>query len=266
MKKTLILLAAGAIMLSSCSTTGSTAFSGAMFGSMIGSAFGGIAGGPRGSNIGTLIGAASGAVAGAAVGAAAERNERTYQVQRALAADESKGDYEGYASTQSDVIEMQQDTKTTTQKLNNGYQPDPVYKDEVVSLSVPAAEVESTDTAVVVKTAFPLVIRNLQFLNDAGTMHLDPGELAKVTFEIHNSSDATMNNVTPMVVEATGNKRIFVSPATIVENLPPHVAIRYTAFISAQSNLKNGKAKFQVTVLSNGTQVSDKMEFEVELK
>lgn len=77
MKRCLIMLLGGAIMVSSCSTgAGTGAYAGGSMGSVLGSAIGGIVGGPRGHNIGTVIGMATGAAAGAAVGDAAEKKQR----------------------------------------------------------------------------------------------------------------------------------------------------------------------------------------------
>lgn len=76
MKKCMIYLAAGALLLSSCDTyTGSGAATGATFGSILGSAIGGITGGPRGSDLGTIVGMAGGAAIGATIGAQADQAE-----------------------------------------------------------------------------------------------------------------------------------------------------------------------------------------------
>lgn len=77
MKKGMIYLAAGALLLSSCGTyTSNGAATGATFGSILGSAIGGIAGGPRGSDIGTIVGMAGGAAIGASIGSKADQEEQ----------------------------------------------------------------------------------------------------------------------------------------------------------------------------------------------
>ena len=76
MKKFIVISLAGAMLLSSCSTTESGASNGAFFGSILGSAIGGITGGYRGSDIGTIVGMAGGAVVGAAIGQASEKEEQ----------------------------------------------------------------------------------------------------------------------------------------------------------------------------------------------
>ena len=77
MKKSVIIIAASALLISSCGTyTGSGAYAGSTLGSILGSAIGGISGGPRGSDIGTIVGMVGGAVVGGAIGAAADERER----------------------------------------------------------------------------------------------------------------------------------------------------------------------------------------------
>ena len=69
----------------------------------------------------------------------------------------------------------------------------------------------------------------------------------------------------PMVQETTGNKRLLISPSTMIETLDAHKAIRYTAFISAQDNLKTGAAHFRISVLAGKTLVSNIVEFDIPL-
>lgn len=77
MKKGVIYLAAGVLLLSSCGTyEGSGAATGATFGSIIGSAIGDITGGWRGSDIGTIVGMAGGAAVGATIGAQADQAQQ----------------------------------------------------------------------------------------------------------------------------------------------------------------------------------------------
>lgn len=98
MKKTIIMIACVAMILSSCGTSaGEGAFAGAAMGGMMGSAIGGITGGWRGRDMGTLIGAASGAALGAAAGAAADDSEAR-AVRRHRSGTSSRNTYEQYES------------------------------------------------------------------------------------------------------------------------------------------------------------------------
>lgn len=231
--KKLIILMVGVMTLASCGTTGSGAFSGAMFGGMIGSAIGGITGGPRGSDFGTLIGMATGAATGAAVEAAA--NNKT---ERRTAPDSEYYDKTGSGN---DIIYMEP-------------------ADNVGEYTkVPSASVEK------VGEGCPIDIRNIRFIGNNQATHIAKGETASICFEIHNTSNDVITNIVPMVIETTGNKRLAVSPAILIENLGPRKALRYTAYITAKNSLKTGTARFKLSVNSGNATISNIEEIEVAL-
>lgn len=241
MKKIIILLV-GAITMASCGTTSEGAFSGAMFGGIIGSCIGGISGGPRGSDIGTLVGMATGAAAGAAVANAAEK-ERI----RSYYASQGERDYDGTRGVEYDEGNVRSEK--------------PIY-DDVISMD------PVSDNIIPQQSQSPstdIVISNVRFINDANTQHISKGELVKIAFEIRNVSILPKYNIVPMVQETTGNKRLLISPSTMIETLDAHKAIRYTAFISAQDNLKTGAAHFRISVLAGKTLVSNIVEFDIPL-
>lgn len=225
--KKLIILIAGVLTLSSCGTTGSGAFSGAMFGGIIGSAIGGIAGGPRGSDVGTLIGMATGAATGAAMGAASERAQQTQEPE-----------YYDKTGSGNDVIYMDPADAPNT---------------------VPTATVES------VCDKHAIDIRNVRFTGKTSEKHIGKGETVSICFEIHNTCNEAISNIVPIVQETTGNKRLTVSPAILVESLGAHRAIRYTAYITAKSSLKTGTAHFKVYVNNGNTTISNTSEIDVQL-
>lgn len=229
MKKIIVCAMAVLMVLSSCTTTGAGALTGAWFGGAVGSAVGGIAGGFRGSDIGRLVGMAVGAGTGAAIASAAENQERrAYYEERVR---RSGRDYDDrYAGDYSDGRQNRTSEVMT-------------YADEC-----------------------PLSVSNARYVNDKETVHLSKGETAKVTFEIHNTSDKALTNIVPMVKETTGNKKILVSQPVMVESIAPRRTLRYTASISAYKSLKSGKANFELYVIADGKVVSNIVEFDVPLE
>lgn len=241
--KALSSLIVGAIIVSSCGSTGSGAFSGAMLGGVIGSCIGGIGGGPRGSDIGTLVGMAGGAAAGAAIANAAEQQQaRAYNAARY-----SNDSYDSYSSQGSDPGERSEK---------------PVY-DDVITMDGGQTQQQKEDAKAY---ATDIRIDNIRFINNSNTTHISKGELVKISFEVRNVTNSASTNIVPMVQETTGNKRILISPSTMIESLAPHKAIRYTAFVSAQKNLKTGTAHFRLCVMSNGGVVSNVEEFDIPLE
>lgn len=240
--KKLSTLIVGAILLTSCGSTGSGAFSGAMLGGVIGSCIGGIGGGPRGSDIGTLIGMAGGAAAGAAIANAAEQQQaRAYNAHTRSSNNNYDADYSAYDPAQRSD--------------------EPIYNDVITMDSTSSQQPQRP----IVKYATNIRIENISFINSNNTVHISQGEVAKIVFEIRNVTDSQWDNIVPMVQETTGNKRLLVSPSIMIESIAPRRAVRYTAFISAQKNLKTGTAHFKLSVTRNGEVFSNVEEFDVPL-
>ena len=235
MKKFIVISLAGAMLLSSCSTTESGASNGAFFGSILGSAIGGITGGYRGSDIGTIVGMAGGAVVGAAIGQASEKEEqRKYDEYMRRRNDQSGfdpnngGDQSGFDP-------------------NNAGDDRIVMEEEVPSQTVTLDELKRME-GFNVNINESIQLRHEDFSDANGDGFITPGEECKVSFEIMNNSDVEIFDVIPTVIETTGNKHIHISPTVRIESIRPHQGVRYTATVLADKRLKDGNAVIRVTV------------------
>ena len=235
MKKFIVISLAGAMLLSSCSTTESGASNGAFFGSILGSAIGGITGGYRGSDIGTIVGMAGGAVVGAAIGQASEKEEqRKYDEYMRRRNDRSGFDpNNGYDQSGFDP--------------NNGGDDRIVMEEEVPSNTVTLDELKRME-GFNVNINESIQLRHEDFSDANGDGFITPGEECKVSFEIMNNSDVEIFDVIPTVIETTGNKHIHISPTVRIESIRPHQGVRYTATVLADKRLKDGNAVIRVTV------------------
>lgn len=265
--KVFILSLASVLALSSCTTTGSGALTGSMFGGIIGSCIGGIGGGPRGSDIGTLVGMAVGAGAGAAIGAAAEKQEREqFEAHRdAIYQGREYPDVNGNVTREDEQYANNNVRKTP--EANTGYSADPVYDDVITMETSP----QTTSPQTTSPQPSPkgegeaISISNARFINDAGTTHIAKGELVKIAFEIRNVSDHDIANIVPYIQETTGNSHLIISPSTLIERLPTRGALRYTAYVSAETSLRKGTAHFMLSVISGDKTISNVIEFDVPL-
>ena len=224
MKKFIVISLAGAMLLSSCSTTESGASNGAFFGSILGSAIGGITGGYRGSDIGTIVGMAGGAVVGAAIGQASEK--------------EDQRKYDEYMRRRNDRSGFDP---------NNGGDDRIVMEEEVPSQTVTLDELKRME-GFNVNINESIQLRHEDFSDANGDGFITPGEECKVSFEIMNNSDVEIFDVIPTVIETTGNKHIHISPTVRIESIRPHQGVRYTATVLADKRLKDGNAVIRVTV------------------
>lgn len=258
MRKDMILLVSGAVLVSSCMTAaGAGAYAGSSLGSVIGSAIGGIAGGPRGSDVGTLIGMAGGAIVGATMANAAEKQAQTahsysnnsyddtYGGSYSGSYNSNSGSYNGtYDSQNIDPSQMVDNTNSGNDCIDfnadtTGYG----------SSSVSASTLARAD-------AERLEIKNVCFTDANGDGILEADEEGKMVFEIYNHSDLPFFGIIPTVKEAEDNRHIQISPSITVEQIAPGSGIRYTASVKADRRIKNGEARLLVSAEHDGKPVS----------
>lgn len=267
MKKVILLMLCSSLVMSSCDTyTGSGAYAGGSIGSILGSAIGGLSGGPRGSDMGTIIGMAGGAVVGAVIGSQADQaqadREAAYQQDRVER--RSGSDYSNTPVT--DNSEIFDSNNGGDDRLydfkGKDYTGD--YSAQQPTTSMPTATVEELGAWFSYSPTLEIV--NARFVDDNEDNCLNRNETCKVIFEILNRGYKPVYDVVPTVVETTGNKHIFISPSIHVEKISPGSGVRYTAMVKADRKLKDGMARFCVSVIHEGKSISKINEFNIPTK
>ena len=267
MKKVILLMLCSSLVMSSCDTyTGSGAYAGGSIGSILGSAIGGLSGGPRGSDMGTIIGMAGGAVVGAVIGSQADKaqadREAAYQQDRVER--RSGSDYSNTPVT--DNPEIFDSNNGGDDRLydfkGKDYTGD--YSAQQPTTSMPTATVEELGARFSYSPTLEIV--NARFVDDNEDNCLNRNETCKVIFEIVNRGHEPVYDVVPTVVETTGNKHIFISPSIHVEKISPGSCVRYTAMVKADRKLKDGMARFCVSVIHEGKSISKVNEFNIPTK
>lgn len=267
MKKVILLMLCSSLVMSSCDTyTGSGAYAGGSIGSILGSAIGGLSGGPRGSDMGTIIGMAGGAVVGAVIGSQADKaqadREAAYQQDRVERRPGS--DYSNTPVT--DNPEIFDSNNGGDDRLydfkGKDYTGD--YSAQQPTTSLPTATVEELGARFSYSPTLEIV--NARFVDDNEDNCLNRNETCKVIFEIVNRGHEPVYDVVPTVVETTGNKHIFISPSIHVEKISPGSGVRYTAMVKADRKLKDGMARFCVSVIHEGKSISKVNEFNIPTK
>lgn len=267
MKKVILLMLCSSLVMSSCDTyTGSGAYAGGSIGSILGSAIGGLSGGPRGSDMGTIIGMAGGAVVGAVIGSQADQaqadREAAYQQDRVER--RSGSDYSNTPVT--DNPEIFDSNNGGDDRLydfkGKDYTGD--YSAQQPITSMPTATVEELGARFSYSPTLEIV--NARFVDDNEDNCLNRNETCKVIFEIVNRGHEPVYDVVPTVVETTGNKHVFISPSIHVEKISPGSGVRYTAMVKADRKLKDGMARFCVSVIHEGKSISKVNEFNIPTK
>lgn len=267
MKKVILLMLCSSLVMGSCDTyTGSGAYAGGSIGSILGSAIGGLSGGPRGSDMGTIIGMAGGAVVGAVIGSQADQakadREAAYQQDRVER--RSGSDYSNSPVT--DNPEIFDSNNGGDDRLydfkGKDYTGD--YSAQQPTTSMPSATVEELGARFSYSPTLEIV--NARFVDDNEDNCLNRNETCKVIFEIVNRGHEPVYDVVPTVVETTGNKHVFISPSIHVEKISPGSGVRYTAMVKADRKLKDGMARFCVSVIHEGKSISKVNEFNIPTK
>lgn len=268
------MIMSAALVASSCTTgAGTGAYAGSSLGSVLGSAIGGIAGGPRGSDIGTIFGMAGGAVVGAAVGDAANKQHHRDQDDTYMPSSNNNNRpvYEQpYSNNQPSYSSNQQpvDDIDPTQMVDTTNSGDDRIDFDVnssstlpnnnpdTSVSMDAGKVEQIYGANKAAESGKITIKNVRFVETAEHNVLHGGEVGKVMFEMYNETQAPIYNFMPTVVEADGNKRIYISPSVRVENIMPGQGLRYTATVKADKRIKDGEIRLLVSAQRDGKPIS----------
>lgn len=273
-----IIIAVSAVLLSGCgSYTSSGAYTGSTLGSILGSAIGGLSDGPRGSDIGTIIGMAGGAVIGAAIGNAADQQRQAdldqyrYDKARRAAERARRARTRDYGDSRAEQVTQDDNYGSGFDETNSG--DDRLYdfngSDYTGNYSAqqPTAHEPMTssveDLAQGYKYEPTIEIRNARFVDSNQDNMISRGELCKVIFEVINRGEKTLYDVQPTVIEANGNRHLYISPGMHVEKILPGKGIRYTAVVKADNRLKDGTAKICVSVVQGNKAISKVNEFNI---
>ncbi len=286
MKKMILFALCSSFLLSSCDTyTGSGAYAGGSIGSILGSAIGGLSGGPRGSDMGTIIGMAGGAAIGAVIGNQADKAQADRQVSYGheridrhscsnypspSVSDRTSGNRRNevydYSSSVTDNSGIFDSTNSGDDRLYDFQGKDYTgnYTAQQPITSMPSATVEELGTKLSYSPALEIV--NARFVDANEDNSLNRNETCKIIFEVMNRGQFPVYDVVPTVIEKTGNKHIFISPSIHVEKIAPGSGVRYTAMVKADRKLKDGIARFCVSVIHEGRSISKVNEFTIPTK
>ena len=300
MRKSFVIGMSALLLLGSCDTyTGSGAYMGSTLGSIFGSAIGGITGGPHGSDVGTVVGMVGGAVAGAAIGQAADQRQQTQREadmadmraeraerRAAIARAQQSGTYNysngNYGNSNYDNSNYgsnySNDNTSNSGSTDSGFDANNSGDDRIYnfkgsdytgnySASKPqeSMPMESSveNLASNLKYTPNIEIKNARFVDDNKDGKIERGEMSKIIFEIYNRGNQTLYDIVPTVVESTGNRHIIISPNMHVESIQPGKGIRYTALVKADNRLKDGSAKFCLSVVQGEKKISKVCEFDI---
>ena len=273
MKKSLTIALSSLLILSGCDTyAGSNAYLGSNIGAILGSAIGGINDGPRGSDVGTIIGMAGGAVVGAIIGNSADQRAHDEMVEHREAVKQRRMEQQQNEMPESNYSSNDTDNYTSGFDATNSGD-DRIYdfssSDYTGNYSAQTPKEQMPQNSSVEDMAQSLTytpsieIRNARFVDDNEDGKIQRDEICKIIFEVINRGNQPLTDVVPTVIETNGNRHIFISPSMHIESIAPGKGIRYTAVIKADNRLKEGNARFCVSVIQGGKAISKVSEFNI---
>ena len=273
MKKSLTIALSSLLILSGCDTyAGSSAYLGSNIGAILGSAIGGINDGPRGSDVGTIIGMAGGAVVGAIIGNSADQRAHDVMVEHREAVKQRRMEQQQNEMPESNY------SSNDTDNYSSGFDATNSGDDRIYDFSssdytgnysaqTPKEQMPQNSSVEDLAQSFTytpsIEIRNARFVDDNEDGKIQRDEICKIIFEVINRGNQPLTDVVPTVIEANGNRHIFISPSMHIESIAPGKGIRYTAVIKADSRLKEGNARFCVSVIQGGKAISKVSEFNI---
>lgn len=273
MKKSLTIALSSLLILSGCDTyAGSSAYLGSNIGAILGSAIGGINDGPRGSDVGTIIGMAGGAVVGAIIGNSADQRAHDEMVEHREAVKQRRMEQQQNEMPESNYSSNDTDNYTSGFDATNSGD-DRIYDFSSsdytgnYSAQTPKEQMPQNSSVEDLAQSFTytpsIEIRNARFVDDNEDGKIQRDEICKIIFEVINRGNQPLTDVVPTVIETNGNRHIFISPSMHIESIAPGKGIRYTAVIKADNRLKEGNARFCVSVIQGGKAISKVSEFNI---
>lgn len=273
MKKSLTIALSSLLILSGCDTyAGSNAYLGSNIGAILGSAIGGINDGPRGSDVGTIIGMAGGAVVGAIIGNSADQRAHDEMVEHREAVKQRRMEQQQNEMPESNYSSNDTDNYTSGFDATNSGD-DRIYDFSSsdytgnYSAQTPKEQMPQNSSVEDMAQSFTytpsIEIRNARFVDDNEDGKIQRDEICKIIFEVINRGNQPLTDVVPTVIETNGNRHIFISPSMHIESIAPGKGIRYTAVIKADNRLKEGNARFCVSVIQGGKAISKVSEFNI---
>lgn len=274
MKKNITAIIAAAMLISSCASsqyhTSNGAATGAFFGSILGSAIGGISGGYRGSDIGTIVGMAGGAIAGAAIGSAADKaDQREYEAHKRRTFDRrdaERGRDNVYSNPSSNDVHIGSSDNDVYVDPSNSGDDRIVFEDETPAgentMHIPdnkSHEVSIDNLSHHQDNSRNCVeIRNVSITDQNGDGMLGRNEVCRVSFEIMNRGRNTIYNITPEVVEMSGNGHIYISQGITVESIGGGNGVRYTASVAGDNKIKSGTIMLRLSAKKKGESLAER--------
>lgn len=144
--------------------------------------------------------------------------------------------------------------KTTEQQINrvlgNSYAQQSAATPSISSVSLNTSSVR---------------LENFHFVDANNNQAIDRGEECKVMFDVVNTGNSTVRDVTPQMEVVNGAKGLLLGGATTIESIPAGERVTYSVPVIAKK-VKSGEAVFQAYATEANGAVTETIEFSLPTK
>ena len=95
---------------------------------------------------------------------------------------------------------------------------------------------------------------------------IEAGENCQITFDVENTGNRTVTNITPILELIVENKGIKIGNPTQISKLTANSKVTYSIPVNGTSHLKDGEAEFRAYVVDSKGNASDSREFTLPTK
>ena len=95
---------------------------------------------------------------------------------------------------------------------------------------------------------------------------IEAGENCQITFDVENTGNRTVTNITPILELIVDNKGIKIGNPTQISKLSANSKVTYSIPVYGTSHLKDGEAEFRAYVVDSKGNASDSREFTLPTK
>ena len=95
---------------------------------------------------------------------------------------------------------------------------------------------------------------------------IEAGEKCQITFDVENTGDNAITNITPILELTVENKGIKIGNPTNISKLSAHSKITYSVPVNGTTHLKDGEADFRAYVIDSNGNTSASREFTLPTK
>jgi len=126
-------------------------------------------------------------------------------------------------------------------------------------------EKAASRTVAVTSSARPAIelidLDNFIYTDSNNNDTIEAGEKCQISFDVVNTGDKALTNITPILELMEENKGIKIGNPTTISKLSAHSKVTYSVPVNGTSHLKNGEAEFRAYVVDGNGNSCESREF-----